>query len=82
MEMTAAELARMRTCFSVATTWCGWTEEEQAEIGAEIRAAIDSGDEVMMKCWRDWLEDMSGLEHMKALCRAAEARIKASRRAA
>jgi hypothetical protein len=72
----------MRNCFSVATTWCGWNEAEQAEIGAEIRAAIDSGDEALMTYWRDWLEDMSGLERMTALCRAAEARIKEARRTA
>jgi len=80
--MKPAEMARMRRCFSVATFWNGWSKAEQAEIGAEIRAALDAGDAEIIAFWQTWLEDMSGLERMTALCRAAEARIKARRRAA
>lgn len=82
MGMKPEEIDRMRTCFSVAAVWEGWSPEEQAEIGAEIRAAIDSGDEEVIKYWQAWLEDMSCLERMTDLCRAAEARIRAQRRAA
>lgn len=78
----SGELQRMRTCFKVAAVWEGWTAEEQEEISAAIRAALDAGDPEILACWRDWLEDMSGLARMAALCRAAEARIKAERRQA
>lgn len=74
------DLARMRLCFKVAAVWCGWSEAEQAEISAEIRAAVDARDPEMLAFWAAWLEDMSGLEHITALCRAAEARIKESKR--
>jgi hypothetical protein len=77
MEMTTEQLSRMRTCFAVAAVWCGWNETERAEISAEIRSALDAGDEEMLSFWRDWLEDMSDLQRIAALCRAAEARIKA-----
>lgn len=76
--MTEAEMNRMRKCFNVAAIWEGWTEQDQAEIGVVIREALDVGDPEIIACWQAWLEDMSGLERMGALCRAAEARIKAS----
>lgn len=74
--MTAAEVARMRTCFAVAAVWEGWTPEEQAEIAAEIRQALDSGDPEIIQYWQAWLEEMSCLERLGELCRAAERRIK------
>lgn len=70
------DLTRMRQCFQVAAVWCGWSEADQAEIGAEIKAVLDSGDEALAAWWADYLEQASGLAHLTALCRAAEARIK------
>lgn len=78
----SVELQRMRTCFKVAGVWEGWTAEDQEEISAAIRADLDAGDPEILACWQAWLEDMSGLERMTALCRVAEARIKAERRQA
>lgn len=80
--MSPAETARMRRCFKVAAVWEGWTADDQAEISAAIRAALDAGEPEILACWQAWLEDMSGLDRMTTLCRAAEARIKAERKAA
>lgn len=80
--MTATEISRMRKYFNVAAVWEDWSEADQEEIGATIRADLDAGDPAILACWQAWLEDMSGLERMGALCRAAEARIKAERKAA
>jgi hypothetical protein len=80
--MSPAETARMRRCFKVAAVWAGWTADDQAEFSAAIRADLNAGDPESLACWQAWLEDMSGLERMTALCRAAEARIKAERKAA
>ena len=76
----AVDLNRMRKCFDVATTWNEWSEQDRAEIATEIRAALDKGDPEMIALWASWLEEMSDLERIGALCRAAETRIKAERR--
>lgn len=73
--MRQAALERMRLCFAVTAEWEGWDEQTRAEAAAEIRAAFDADDEEMLQLWAAWLEDMSGLDRMAALCRAAEARI-------
>lgn len=78
--MSPAETARMRRCFKVAAVWAGWTADDQAEFSAAIRAALDAGDPEILACWQAWLEDMSGLERMTALCRAAESRINADKK--
>lgn len=77
----SADLNRMRECFLVAATWCGWSVFDQAEIGAAIKAAIDSGDEALLAYWCGYIEEASGLAHLTALCRVAEARIRAERQA-
>lgn len=73
------DLARLRRCFRVASIWCGWSPEERAEISAEIRAAIDAGDQERIAYWQQRMEQESGLDHMAQLCRAAEARIKSGK---
>lgn len=78
-EAQGPDLERMRLAFVVAAVWAGWSAEDQAEYGAQIRGAIDSGNQVALEWWADYLEQASGLEHLTSSCRAAEARIKASR---
>lgn len=72
------DLNRMRRCFLVAAVWNGWTEADQAEFGAAIKAAVDAGDTEALAWWADFLEQASGLAYLTALCRATEARIKAA----
>jgi hypothetical protein len=71
------DLALLRQCFPVAARMREWSDADQAEIGAEIRAAIDSGDTEVIAAWQQHLEACSGLAELGALCRAAEARIRA-----
>lgn len=80
--MTQAELQRMRLCFRVAAVWCGWSEEKQARVSARIRSAIASGNQRRISRYLAWLERESDLNHLSPQCRAAEARIKDSRRKA
>lgn len=68
-------IERMRLDFQVAVVWCGWSEEDQAELGAEIKAAIESGDQDAIKAWANWLAEQSGSEFLAARCRLAEQRI-------
>lgn len=77
--MEMADLERMRVAFVVAAIWEGWSPADQAEYGAEIRAAIEAGNHVALEWWAEYLERASGLPHLTAACRAAEAHIKASR---
>lgn len=74
----SVNLERMRLTFSVAAEWLSWSAEDQAEFGAEIRSAIDSGNKQLLAWWNDYLEESSGLKRLAKLCRAAEARIKAA----
>lgn len=76
------DVDRLRECFLVAATWNDWSVADQAEIGVEIKTAIDSGDEAFITYWAKYLEEASGLSHLSALCRAAEARIRADKQAA
>ena len=73
----AVDLNRMRRAFLCAAAWCGWTEADQEEIGAEIRAAIETGNEEALAYWAKQLEELAGWARLATLCRAAEARIKA-----
>lgn len=78
----SVDLQRMRLCFKVAAVWCNWSETRQARISTRIRLAIASGNQQRIARYAAWLERESDLNHLSALCRAAEARIKANRRAA
>lgn len=71
------DLNRMRRAFLCAAAWCGWTEADQAEIGAEIKSALDAGNEEALAYWAARLEALAGWAHLAALCRTAEAHIKA-----
>ncbi len=67
---------RMRQCFLVAAEWHGWSEQDQAEFGAEIKAAIEGENEVALAWWEAYLEEASSLTQLNSLCRAAEQRIR------
>lgn len=74
--METADLDRMRAAFVLAAAWHGWSEEDQADIGASIREAIEAGDEQVLLLWQTWLDGMAGLPVLAAGCRAAEEHIK------
>lgn len=74
----AVDLDRMRRAFLSAAAWCGWSEADQAEIGAEIRAHVEAGNEEALAYWAAYLEYLAGWELLGRLCRAAEARIHAA----
>ena len=73
----AVDLNRLRRAFLSAAAWCGWSEADQEEIGAEIRAVIEAGNEEVLAWWAAYIESLAGWAHLATLCRAAEARIKA-----
>ena len=56
-----------------------WTTETAAQIGEEIRAALDSGDDARIQAWADYLAtEAAALGPMAQACREAEARIRAA----
>ena len=67
-----------RACFLGAAAWCGWSESDQDEIGAEIRGHVEAGNEEALAWWAAYLEALAGWSHLATLCRAAEARIHAT----
>jgi len=77
MEPMAVDLDRMRRAFLGAAAWGGWTEADQAEIGAEIRSHVEAGNEEALAWWAARLEALAGWAHLATLCRAAESRIRA-----
>lgn len=74
----ATDLNRLRRAFLSAAAWCGWSEADQEDIGAEIRAAVEAGNEEALAWWAAYLEALAGWAHLTTLCRAAEARIHAA----
>lgn len=71
------DLNRMRRAFASAAIWCGWSAADQADIGATIKAVIDSGDEAAIAWWSGYLVGLAGWDYLGQQCRAAEARMKA-----
>lgn len=74
----AIDLNRMRRAFLSAATWCGWSEADQDEIGAEIRGHVEAGNEEALAWWARRLDELAGWDRLARLCRAAEARIHAA----
>ena len=74
----SVNLNRLRLTFSATAEMLGWSKEDQAEFGASIREAMDTGNADLLEWWANYLEQASGLERLAKLCRAAEARIKAA----
>lgn len=73
----AVDLNRMRRAFFSAAAWCGWTEVDQADIGAEIKAAVESGNEEALAYWSWRLEQLAGWARLAERCRAVEGRVRA-----
>lgn len=74
----AVDLNRMRRAFLGAAVWCGWSEADQDEIGAEIREHVEAGNEEALAYWARRLDELAGWDRLARLCRAAEARIHAA----
>lgn len=72
------DLNRLRRAFLSAAAWCGWSEADQEEIGAEIRGHVEAGNEEALAWWATYLEALAGWANLARLCRAAEARIHAA----
>ena len=74
----SVNLTRLRLTFSTTAEMLGWSKEDQAEFGASIRTAMDTGNADLLEWWSEYLKQASGLKRLGQLCRAAEARIKAA----
>lgn len=55
-----------------------WTAEDEAEIGAAIKAAIDKGDPDMISSWALWLADLAAsIAAWDLIVRGSMARMRA-----
>lgn len=63
MEGMKGVIAKMRADFvrvsEVRKVRGDWSEADEAEIGAAIKAAVDKGDPDMILSWAAWLADLS-----------------------
>lgn len=58
-----------------------WTEEDEREIGAAIKAAVDKGDPDMILSWAAWLADLSSaIAAWDLIVRGSVARMRAQAR--
>lgn len=56
----------------------GWSDSDLNDLREAVKAAIESGEAERIDYWARWLADQAAqLEALAALCRAAEARIRA-----
>lgn len=54
-----------------------WSEADELEIGALVKAAVDSGDEGLMSCWASWLGELAGaMLLLRLVARGADANIR------
>lgn len=79
-------VAKMRADWSVVAQFRrdsgDWTESEEADILAAIKAAIDAGDRNAIACWSRWLADLSAwVTAWNLICRGSEAAMKEAVRA-
>lgn len=74
----SVNLSRLRRTFTHAAQRMGWSDADQAEYGADIKAAIDASDLTRLLWWQEFLEQCSDLSNLAAQCRAMEARIHAA----
>lgn len=59
-----------------------WTEADEKEIGAAIKAAIDKKDQAMLACWSRWLADLSAwVTAWTLVCRGSERRMREAAKA-
>lgn len=80
-----AVIAKMRADWSVvaaARKGSGdWTDADEAEMAAAIRAAIDAKDRNVIACWSRWLADLAAwVTAWNLICRGSEAAMKAAAR--
>jgi len=78
-------VAKMRADWSVVAQFRrdsgDWTESEEADILAAIKAAIDAGDRNAIACWSRWLADLSAwVTAWNLICRGSEAAMRAEAR--
>lgn len=78
-ELTTETRAVLRARYRQAAAWCGWSEQDRAEISGALAAAVQAGDAATLALWRDWLEALAGTAEFAPRCRALEARIRAAR---
>lgn len=58
-----------------------WTESEEADILAAIKAAIDAKDKTLIACWSRWLADLSAwVTAWNLICRGSEAAMRTEAR--
>ena len=70
-------IEQMRADFPDAAKWEEWSAEDQAEIGAEIRAALEANDAEALAYWAEELARAAGeWRSFGARVRAAEERMK------
>lgn len=59
-----------------------WSEADENEIGAAIKAAVEKGDPDMILSWAAWLADLSGaIAAWDLIVRGSVARMRAQARA-
>jgi len=55
-----------------------WTEEDEADIGAAIKAAIEGGNDDLIACWARWLADLAAITvTLKAVALGIDGRMRA-----
>lgn len=55
-----------------------WTEQDEADIGAAIKAAVSDGNEEMIACWARWLADLAATTvALTAIAKGIEGRMRA-----
>lgn len=67
-----------------------WTDEDEKDIGAAVKAAVESGNEDLIGCWARWLADLAATTvalrsiavGIEGRMRAAAAEHRASQKAA
>lgn len=75
-----AVVAKMRADFVlVAASRRGdgmWSEQDAADIGAAIKAAVEAKDKALVACWSGWLADLSAwVTAWNLICRGSERRM-------
>lgn len=79
-------IAKMRADFArvseVRKVRGDWTEADEAEIGAAIKAAVDKGDPDMVLSWAAWLADLAhAIAAWDLIVRGSVARMRAQAQA-
>lgn len=55
-----------------------WSEEDETDIGAAVKAAVAGGNEELIACWARWLSDLAATTvALKAIALGIEGRMRA-----